>query len=585
VKLWARSEPVARLVPGNRWDQLEVPAIGGLSPRLRLAVIIPYFQAREELERTLFALAEQSYPRHLFQVIVVDDGSEPPLHLPANHVGLDLTVLRQPRNGFGAARARNLGAAAASADVLVFLDADMIPEPVHLEAHARWHHAGEHLAVLGARRHVELEDISPEMVGVAARTGRLDPLFASRRQQVPEWLEDHYERTGELTSDHDDLFRVVASGNLSIGSRTFHRVGGFDGSFDSWGGEDTELGYRLFVSGALLVLERAAQCWHQGAGATPDADELCSLDRQRARLAHLIAHRGFRRTTRGRTYELPRVAVEVDAGTRSRQEIAATVESVLASDLSDLTVALRVPESHPDRLWLHRQFGHDLRVLVSGDPSWNIPYWVRVPAGAVMAESAITGFVARLSSASEAVGVINVTVPRRRPKEACVRAWTARSVGRVAGGPPRDAYPLLDAAGELFGSAWLSGYDAGVHWHGDPGEPPAEASSEKAEQRSARGDANALWAVLSELPVDQQALIVSTARTTLAQLSPRQLGILLRIGRRAIALLTAIGSLGTVRNGRGLRRSLVRLTHAALPWRLVRASRGVRGMERTGSAS
>ncbi len=37
---------------------------------------------------------------------------------------MNLTVVRRERDGYGAGQARNLGAAATDADVLVFIDAD-----------------------------------------------------------------------------------------------------------------------------------------------------------------------------------------------------------------------------------------------------------------------------------------------------------------------------------------------------------------------------------------------------------------------------------------------------------------------------
>lgn len=545
-------------------------------PRLRLAVVIPYFEAREPLELTLQALAAQTYPGVLTEVIVADDGSEPPLRLPHRHLGLDVRVVRQQRQGFGAGRARNLGASATTADILVFLDADMIPEPSHLAAHARWHHACEQAAVIGVRRHVDASGITAEAIGAAARSGDLAPVFAGVPEQVPQWLEGHFQRTDELTSDHDDLFRAVTSGNLSVGAEYFRQVGGFDSSFDSWGGEDTELGYRLFVAGGVLVLERMARCWHQGDGHEPSSDEQRSLDRQRSRLAHLIAHRGFRHTAPGRTYEVPRVAVTVDVGSQARDAVLATVESVLASDLYDLVVVLDIPDEHPDAIWLTHQFGCDSRVLLDGQARpWQIPYGISIPAGVTVEQSSVSDLIGRLESSTSPLGVIDVTVPRRRPRDVRLRAWSSRAVGRVSDGPTDDVRPLLDAAAELFGTLWLSGYDVGVRWHRGETEPPLASAAAPGGARDAQIEAHDLWRMLATLTEEQQRLVMSTAKVALTQLSPRQLRILLRVGRRLLAFLGAVAALLGVRSVGGLRRASVRLAHAALPWSVVRAGRRV----------
>ena len=75
-------------------------------------------------------------------------------------------------------------------------------------------------------------------------------------------------RTAELSTRHEDLFRTVAGGNYGV-SKSFHdAVGGCDESFNRYGGEDTEFGYRAQMRGGLLVPVREAFAWHQAAGRT-----------------------------------------------------------------------------------------------------------------------------------------------------------------------------------------------------------------------------------------------------------------------------------------------------------------------------
>ncbi|WP_186080470.1 glycosyltransferase [Burkholderia gladioli] len=59
-----------------------------------VAVLIPAYNGHHDLERSLASLAETA-PVH---VLVVDDGSTPPI-APAPRAGLDIEVLRMPRNG------------------------------------------------------------------------------------------------------------------------------------------------------------------------------------------------------------------------------------------------------------------------------------------------------------------------------------------------------------------------------------------------------------------------------------------------------------------------------------------------------
>ena len=71
--------------------------------------------------RTPPALERQTYPRALFEVVVVD-GLAPPIGAPADSP-LDVRVVRQLRCGFGLARARNLGVRCAFFDEIGGFDA------------------------------------------------------------------------------------------------------------------------------------------------------------------------------------------------------------------------------------------------------------------------------------------------------------------------------------------------------------------------------------------------------------------------------------------------------------------------------
>jgi glycosyltransferase involved in cell wall biosynthesis len=85
------------------------------------SVVIPTYNRPEMLRQCVQSLARQGR-RELFEVIVVDDGSEPPVNLQQYEETLNPLVLRQS-NG-GPASSRNAGAARASGRYLVFLDDD-----------------------------------------------------------------------------------------------------------------------------------------------------------------------------------------------------------------------------------------------------------------------------------------------------------------------------------------------------------------------------------------------------------------------------------------------------------------------------
>jgi len=100
----------------------------------RFSVIIPAFNAAATLARAVESVRAQSWPAH--EIIVVDDGSTDATAEIARQLGDDVHLIRQPNSGVSVAR--NAGAAAATGDWLVFLDADDWYESDRIKLHAEW---------------------------------------------------------------------------------------------------------------------------------------------------------------------------------------------------------------------------------------------------------------------------------------------------------------------------------------------------------------------------------------------------------------------------------------------------------------
>ncbi|GAA2555318.1 hypothetical protein GCM10010435_27370 [Winogradskya consettensis] len=237
-----------RSVPGNRWDLLD-----GVNPDEppTVSVIVVHYRQQAELDRTLAALNRQTHPAARTEVIVVDDGSPEPPRVPAG-----VRLLRQADEGFRAAAARNLGAAAATGDVLCFLDADTVPEPSYLTRMARLPALAPEAVVVGRRRHAALAGLP-----VDAPVERAGP---AAELPEPQWLRDGYRNTRDLLDADDRAYRYVISAALACSRWFFERVGGFDEQFRAYGGEDWEWAYRAWLGGAILAHAPDAVAWHDG---------------------------------------------------------------------------------------------------------------------------------------------------------------------------------------------------------------------------------------------------------------------------------------------------------------------------------
>ncbi|WP_371741809.1 glycosyltransferase family 2 protein [Herbiconiux sp. VKM Ac-2851] len=248
-------------VPGNDWTVLD--RVRPEHPPF-VSVVVVHYEQPGDLARTLGALARQTHPQDLLEVIVVDDGSATAPEVPPG-----VRLIRLPDRGFRAATARNRGAAVARGSVLCFLDADTAPEPGYVTELTRLPAVRDDAVTVGRRRHAAF---SPADYATPVE-------LAGPRAELPEpaWLRDAYARSHDLRDADHRSYRYVISSVLACSRAFFAATGGFDESFDEYGGEDWEWAHRAFTRGAVLAHVPTAVAWHNGpdvSGRSDDPDEL-----------------------------------------------------------------------------------------------------------------------------------------------------------------------------------------------------------------------------------------------------------------------------------------------------------------------
>ncbi len=426
--------PAPAAVRYNDWRAVELPGPGAFAPALPVSVVMPHYETPPAvLARTLAALERQTWPRGMFEVVIVDDGSRAPPEIPAG-LALDARTVRQERRGVGIARARNAGVRAAAHDVVLFLDADMLPEAGWIAAHARWLHAVSDALTIGFRAYAAMDGIDAD--AVRRRAGSVGDMLAGRPVDPPANAGDMI-RTGDLASRADDPFTAVCGGNFGVGKAFYELLGGHDESFVRWGLEDTEFAYRAYVRGGLLVPVRGAFAWHQGRRAEGRAEKDRDLQLQRGKAAHLVAHPGYRPAGRGRVFKVPQFVATLDAGDCPAERTIAAAAALLADRAHDLALRIEIAPGDSDgRLErLRDEFGPDPRARIAPalsalDAFPASPFHVFVPAAAAFPEGLVHRLRARLKDAAEIRAVLPGGV-----EASMTRAWALHRARRAGGAP------------------------------------------------------------------------------------------------------------------------------------------------------
>ncbi|WP_148615312.1 glycosyltransferase family 2 protein [Nocardioides rubriscoriae] len=320
----------------NEWQTLHPPALDSWTPTLAVSVVVPAYDAGRLLPSVLAGLAAQTYPAHLLEVVVVDDGPDA-LTLP--EVRPERTRLVRVEHGWGRANACHTGAVVADGDVLHWLDADMLTERHEVEAQARWHHLLDHAVVLGDKWFVDPAPVlalnPAEVRDVAERDG-LEALFAGTDREPHAWVEEIYARTDRLRLAGWNALRTHAGATASVRKDLYLESGGLDTTLRL--GEDIALGARLGATGAVFVPDAEARSWHLG-----HTHVMARRDQVNAYNDPFLADVAPVLHTKrhpGRSYREPYLEVVLDTRGQPAQAVTDTVDAVLASTLHDLVVTL-----------------------------------------------------------------------------------------------------------------------------------------------------------------------------------------------------------------------------------------------------
>lgn len=205
---------------------------------MKVSIVIPTHNRLEKLRETVEKLRRQEFSLEDYEIVVVDDGSNPPVKFEKEFtVSPDVRIVRL--EGEERSVARNTGAKEAKGELVIFIDDDISTKPDFIEKHWQAHQDFADLLAIG-------EILLPE--------DSQDTPFGRFRQRLEK---DGIPRKRGLVAERN----FCAAGNASIKRELFLKLNGFDTMLTS--AEDQDFALRHTAQGGQIAFLPEASVIHQ----------------------------------------------------------------------------------------------------------------------------------------------------------------------------------------------------------------------------------------------------------------------------------------------------------------------------------
>ncbi|CAF3932586.1 unnamed protein product [Rotaria sp. Silwood1] len=205
---------------------------------MKVSIIIPTHNRLEKLRETIERLRLQSFPKENYEIVVVDDGSNPPVTFEKEFIiSPKIQIVRL--EGEERSAARNKGSQKAEGELLIFVDDDISTKPDFIESHWQAH-----------------QDFSKSLA-----VGRI--LLPDDSQNKPFGrFRQRLEYNGvPQTRGLVEAKNFCAAANASIKRELFLQLNGFDTTITS--GEDQDFAIRHTSQGGQIVFLPEACVIHE----------------------------------------------------------------------------------------------------------------------------------------------------------------------------------------------------------------------------------------------------------------------------------------------------------------------------------
>ena len=339
---------------GNDWSLFEDEVEKRFESRnpesytMPVSIVIPVYNRKEKLSKTIAALTHQTYPLNLMEIVVADDGSSdnPEELLDIFSSYFEISYLCQEDLGYRLSEIRNKGIKKSSHEQIIILDCDMLPEPTLVEEYMKYAHVSQKCVLVGGRRYVNTDNLSYQNIledignALALPSLRTDTGEIPDKDQPPseDWRYGIYRSTNNLKNSKYP-FRAFCGGNVCFHKTLIQVVGGFDEDFTAWGAEDTEFGFRVYNHGFWFIPVQGANALHQE---PPNGSNETDRDAGKQITQPLLIEKCpafYRKMEKDRIYQIPKVSVYIPAY-NAINFIEEAIESALNQTYTDLEIVI-----------------------------------------------------------------------------------------------------------------------------------------------------------------------------------------------------------------------------------------------------
>lgn len=240
-----RRMPTARTVPFFELDA--APEALTWEPQT-ISVVLPCAEEREYAVNTVKAVFKTTPLHILHEIIVVDDGSHPPLskkHLTKKVREQYRVKIVRHNQTQGLIRAKKSGGDAATGDIVVFFDCHVAPQE-------RWY--VDFLQLIGENYR---RMVVPQITSLDVDTWTQKGEGGGMSQCYVTWDGDF-----KWGGSGDRYMAMLSGGLAGLSKRWWEESGGYDDEMMGWGGENIDQGVRMWLCGGEIVAAPGAQVAH-----------------------------------------------------------------------------------------------------------------------------------------------------------------------------------------------------------------------------------------------------------------------------------------------------------------------------------